>query len=164
MKFLREHLFAFIGTVLGVAILVLILSTSFNIFDTGLRELLHIENDELDELVTAFLLMIAGFVIDVFRARGFARRQSEIDEHRLQVLQATMRTVQDLVNNFLNNMQLFRMEAEEGEITPESLKVFDNLIFETAAKLKALGDLESVVEYKMAPGAGIHIPDTESAK
>jgi hypothetical protein len=66
-----------------------------------------------------------------------------------------MTTVQDLVNNFLNNMQLFRMEAEDGPLSSESLKLMDELIFETADKLKSLGDSRSVDEYEMTVGTGI---------
>jgi hypothetical protein len=116
---------------------------------------LKVENNELEELVTAFLLVIGGLAGDLFRARALAKRRSEIDEQRLLVMKATMRTVQDLVNNFLTSMQLFRMEGEDSPLSPESLKLFDELIHETSEKLNALGDSDSIVEYKMASGTGI---------
>lgn len=127
----------------------------FDLFDTGLKDLLRVENNELDELVTAFAVIIFGLVIDRFRARTREKRRAEIEAQRLRVLKATMTTVQDLVNTFLNNVQLFRMEAEDGHIAPESLKLLDTVILETAEKLKALGDLEVVHETEMAIGIGI---------
>ena len=45
-----------------------------------------------------------------------------------------MTSVQDLVNNFLNNLQLVRMDAE-GRLPPESLELFDDLIQDTSAKI-----------------------------
>ena|ERR1700730_2582207 len=155
MKFLRSHLFVGIAILLAVSILAGSWFSNLDLFDTGLREILRIENNELDEFASAFVLIVVGLVIDQLRERQVARRRAEIEEQRLRVLKATMRTVQDIVNNFLNNMQLFRMEAEDGPLSVESLKLFDDLINETAEKLKALGDSESVVEYKMASGIGI---------
>ena len=155
MKFLRSHLFVCIAILLAVSILAGSWFSNLDLFDTGLREILRIENNELDEFASAFVLIVVGLVIDQLRERRVARRRAEIEEQQLRVLKATMRTVQDIVNNFLNNMQLFRMEAEDGPLSVESLKLFDDLINETAEKLKALGDSESVVEYKMASGIGI---------
>jgi hypothetical protein len=155
MKFLRNNLFVCIAVLIAASILAGIFFTNFDLFNLGLKEILRIEDNELDEFVTAVLLIAVGCGIDLSRTRRLARRQSEIDEQRLRVLKATMRTVHDLVNNFLNNLQLFRMEAEEGPLSVESLKLFDDLICETAEKLKALGDSESVIEYQMASGVGI---------
>ena len=161
MKFLRSHLFVCIAILLAVSILAGSWFSNLDLFDTALREILRIENNELDEFASAFVLIVVGLVIDQLRERRVARRRAEIEEQRLRVLKATMRTVQDIVNNFLNNMQLFRMEAEDGPLSVESLKLFDDLINETAEKLKALGDSESVVECKMASGIGI-VPHNRS--
>lgn len=80
-----------------------------------------------------------------------AAAETEIATQRLAVLQATMRTVHDIVNNFLNNVLLIRDDAE-GLLPPESLASFDRMIGETAAKLKALGDLTTVTEQPTALG------------
>jgi PAS domain S-box-containing protein len=88
-----------------------------------------------------------------------ARGQAE----RLRTLKATMRTVQDIVSNALMSLQLFRIEAEPHVSAP-SLELFDQVIHETAGKLKALGDLEQVVETDMVMGTGIRYqgsPPTE---
>jgi len=144
-----------IATLIAASILIAIFFTNLNLFDLGLNEVLRMENDKVDEIATAALLIVIGLGIDLVRARRVARRHAEINEQRLCVLQATMRTMHDLVSNFLNNMQLFRMEAEDGALSVESLELFDELIYGTAAKLKALGNSESVVEYEMASGVGI---------
>jgi hypothetical protein len=155
MKILRNHFAICIALLLAAFIFSGIFFFDFDFIDLGLKQILRVENNEMEELVTAFLLVFAGLIIDLRRARRQAKRRSETDEQRLRVLKATMRTVQDLVNNFLNNLQLFRMEAEDGPLSPESLNLFDDLIYETAEKLKTLGDLESVNETEMASGTGI---------
>jgi len=75
-----------------------------------------------------------------------------------------MRTVQEIVNNALNALQLFRLDAE-GVLPPESLKLFDDITQETAEKLRALGDLESTSEAVSPLGPTINRePNSPAAK
>ncbi len=68
-----------------------------------------------------------------------------------------MRTVQDIVNNLLNGLQLVHIEAE-GQLPADMQALIDNVIQEAAVKLKSLGDLETVEEKEMAIGQGIDYP------
>jgi PAS domain S-box-containing protein len=88
-----------------------------------------------------------------------ARRQAydEIQLQRLRVFKATIRTVQDIVNNLLSNLQLIHVEAE-SHLPPDMLTLVDRIIDQAAVKLKALGDLETVKEKEMAMGLGIDYP------
>jgi PAS domain S-box-containing protein len=89
------------------------------------------------------------------------RLNDEIQLQRLRVFKATMRTVQQIVNNMLNTLQLVHVEAA-GELPPQALTLIERLIKETADELKALGDLETVTEKDMAIGQGIDYPGSPS--
>jgi hypothetical protein len=54
MRFLRAHLFACIAVSIGLAIMVGIYFTNFDLFDSGLQRLLRIENNEVDEFVSVY--------------------------------------------------------------------------------------------------------------
>jgi hypothetical protein len=62
-----------------------------------------------------------------------------------------MRTVQDIVNNGLNQLQLLRFDAE-GHVPPESLTLFDDAIRDTVTRLTALGDLRRMRKSKSSSG------------
>ncbi len=85
------------------------------------------------------------------------RLTDEIQRQRLRLFKATMRTVQDIVNNLLNGFQLVRIEAG-SQLPAEMLTLIDQMIEEASGKLKALGDLETVNEKEMAVGMGIEYP------
>jgi PAS domain S-box-containing protein len=85
------------------------------------------------------------------------RLNDEIQLQRLRVFKATMRTVQDIVNNLLNGFQLVQLEAG-NQLPPEMLTLIDQMIDEASTKLKALGGLETVKEKEMAVGLGIDYP------
>ena len=100
---------------------------------------------------------LVGVNLDITDRKAFeeqsrvARGQAE----RLRTLKATMRTVQDIVNNALMSLQMFRHEAEQQHVSPWSLALFDQIVTETADKLKTLANLEQVVETDMEMGPGI---------
>ena len=75
----------------------------------------------------------------------------EIQQEKLRVLKATMRTVQDITGNFLNSMHFFKLEIEKNKtLTPESVAQLDVLISDTSQRLSKLGDLDEIREKKMA--------------
>jgi hypothetical protein len=155
-KSILKTLFAFPVTLAAIVLAVVLVSAasfgSVDLIQLNLKFLEGVEQNELDDLFVGFLLIGAALIIDLFSRAH--RHRIEIERQRLASLQATMRTVQDIFNNFLNNLLLFRLESENA-LSNESLVLFDSLIQETAAKLRALGDLKSTEEVPMATGSAI---------
>jgi hypothetical protein len=85
------------------------------------------------------------------------RLSEEMRLQRMRVFKATIRTVQDIVNNLLNGFQFVRLEGE-GHLPAELLTLVDQMVQEAGVKLKTLGDLETVTEKEMAVGMGIDYP------
>lgn len=78
-------------------------------------------------------------------------KETEIQKEKLKILKATMRTVQDITGNFLNNLQYFTFTIEKNKtLSPDSIKKLDELIHDTAQRINKLGNLEEVREKKMA--------------
>lgn len=127
--------------------------------------------------VQAFLEKVVGYLLGfLLLAIGIRQWLPKIIQHgeltrdkhklkvqveRVKVLHATMRTVHDIVNNFLNHLYLFQHEAEKKEaLEPESLILLESIIQDTADKLKKLGELDSTPEKTMAGGVGIDYEKT----
>jgi hypothetical protein len=83
------------------------------------------------------------------------RLQDEVQQQRLRVFRATMTTVHDIVNNFMNSLQLVREEAADDRLSQEMLSTFDEIVNEAAEKLKRLSEQRQVREREMAIGFGI---------
>jgi hypothetical protein len=80
--------------------------------------------------------------------------ETQLRAEQVRVLRVTMRTVQDIVNNNLNQSQLLRLEAD-GHVSVDTLRHFDETIQKTAAQLRALGDLTVFAEKPMASGPAL---------
>ena len=114
------------------------------------------ERHEVDDVIVAIALVIFGLTVDHWRDKKQHLLEIHIQAHRVAVLKATMRTVQDLVNNFISSMQLVQLEAGDA-LSPETLALLQDTTREISAKLKALGDLDCVPETEMAVGIGIAV-------
>ena len=69
--------------------------------------------------------------------------QNELDLQHAQaeVTRETVMQMHDIINNFLNNLLLFKMEAEDSKsISTESLKLFDHIVQEASTKIRDLGE------------------------
>src|SRR6266436_2053925 len=152
---LQRHLATSIAGSLLVLTVLWALLGDVNVINVDVRFIENlvsgIETHEIDDIFIAFVLLGLGVMIDSKVQKRKKQREAEIQAQRLR---ATMVTVQDIVNNFLNSLLLFRMEAEDV-LPPESLKLFDELVKDTSAKIKMLGDLDSTPETSMAVGIAI---------
>ena len=142
---MRRFRVTYVTIALAGAILVSDFFAGINLFHAASQLFERIAGNHVYAFVTAVLIIIVGLCIDLFVAGQKAKRETEIQAQRLRVLKAAMRTVQEIVNNAFNELQLFRLDAE-GLLPQESLKLFDGVIRGTAAKLKVLADLESTAE------------------
>jgi hypothetical protein len=161
---MTNKLFRFPFTSAAVVFAVIAVSAALighiNLIEIVVSIISRIEQHAVDEVVTALLLVIVALVVDTIRAVCRRNRDAQRKAERLRAVHITMRTVQDIVNNCLNQLQLLRVEAE-GLVPEGSLRFFDNAIHETTAKLKELGDLKVFAEKQMAIGRGLDVGDPD---
>lgn len=88
----------------------------------------------------------------------------QVQLEKMSILKATMRTVLDIVGNFLNNMQLVRLKIEsKQQMTEAEINELECSIHDTAEKLKKLADVGAIKEKEMAGGLpGIDFEDNNA--
>ena len=75
----------------------------------------------------------------------------EIQAEKLKVLKATMRTVQDIVGNFLNSLHIMRLDIETNKsLSQETLDTLDQQVQDTSSRLHQLAELDTVREKQIA--------------
>ncbi len=146
----RSTLIAVIISIVGFTISHL---ANVEFFEHIVALLEAVEDYEVDELLLGVGLVGSGLLIDLILQKSKHNHQIQIQTHRLRVLKATMTTVNDIVNNFLNIVLLFRIEAEsENGLSQESLNSLETTIRKTTQKLKTLSDMQATPEKEVAPG------------
>jgi len=151
-RLLQQFRWTIVGVGIGIAMVTIAAMTQVDLVLVNLEWLERLEQAQVDGIATAVLLAGGGWALDAARARRQRARERETE--RLQVLHATMRTVHDIVNNFLNNLQLVQIEGD-GLLPDEVLGLLDERIRDVAEKLRILGNLERVATLTMPTGLGI---------
>ena len=139
---------------LAIAVVVAAVVADVQVLEVGLAALDRIDLRETGAIATVILLLIAAFISDHTVAGQRTQRERDLQNQRLRIEQVQIRTVQDILHASLNQLQLVRFEAEDY-VSHESLALFDAAIQETAAELRALGDLDAYAEPHTTIGAAL---------
>ena len=161
MKRLQKYKFTALALIIGIGMFILMSLFHIDVFGKITTFLRYLTRHKLDAIGLCFFLIILGIMVDLVRLKRAEVHHLEIQRQRLRVMKATMRTVQDIVNNSLTHLLLIKTQIEQkNALDPKSLGHIDSIIYETSAKLKKLGDLETTPEKEY--GGGIYTIDMES--
>lgn len=134
-------------TLLGLGVSML-LYAFLVVFDVDLFEKVHgflenIERFEVDELVFPLSIFIAVAFVDNFKKR----KALQIELEKIKIYKAMLASTHHILNNFLNQMQLFKMTAESTpDFDPEVLSLYDHIIKEATTQIDALGSIAEIDE------------------
>lgn len=124
-----------------------------DLFEKLIGVLARVETYEIDEILILSFFILGGLVYDLIHNHLKNQHQLDIQKQRLRVLKVTMNTVHHIVNNALNNLQIIKMQIEEGQTpTVKSAELMDRIIQETAEKLRLIGNLNDTPEIQVTTG------------
>lgn len=142
---IRRNLFAIIAFALAVI---------FWFFDASVHRFVYGETrfewvpSDFNELwmrvLIVLLILVCGFLTDVFMRR-LVETQRKLEAVRIYKSMAF--ATHHILNNLLNQMQLFRIEASRSEdFDPEMIELYDKAIAEAAGLVGRLSQLENITE------------------
>lgn len=135
----------------GIVLVAVNIFFDFDLFERFVGFVHQYEEYDIDEFILISIPLMTGLLIDLMNEKH--RKKRIVEAERLKALKATMHTVHDINNNFLNNLQHFITEAKEHkQLSDDSIKEINQLIFETADKLKRLGNINHTKETNYAAG------------
>ena len=138
---MKDHRFTVAGLIIGLTLYLVVIVGGLDLFEALHVWIYRLEAYEVDELIIpAFIVLSFSFYERIRNARRkFAERQQR------ETFLAAMKSTQHVLNNFLNQMELFRIVAEETpDFDPKALELYEKLITDTTEQIKALGE---VTEY-----------------
>ena len=139
---------------LGIILSVINIYFDHDLFEMFVDFIHQYEEHDLDEILLLLVPLVLGLVIDLLNEKQHKQHKLHlIEEERLKALKATMNTVHDINNNFLNAMVYFVSEAKENkQLSDNSIKEIDKLIYKTAEQLKLLSNITHTNETDYGQG------------
>lgn len=148
---IAEFRVTFVFFLIGAITFFVASSQNINMFESILGYFRALENFEFDEILLLANLVGFGLIFDLVRIREEKGQRLAIQEQKLRVLRASMTAACEIVNNPLNQLQLIMLEAKQkNALSPESLQLLNSIIFDTSAKLRKLGKLNSADEERIS--------------
>ncbi len=138
-----KHKLILIGLVLSSTAYWTMVSHNFELFEKTTHFLNSFEKYELDEMLISFSFFSLFVVIDHINKK----KVQDIELEKAKIYQAMLSSTHHILNNFLNQMQIFKFSAEETpEFPPDVLPLFDQIIEEASEKIEALSNITQVTE------------------
>lgn len=132
-----------LGLFVAIAFYASIVIFNLDLFERLLKLLMKFEYFEIDEVIVAFFVFLIFALCDHVRRR----KARQMDAEKLKIYCAMMRSTNHVLNNFLNQMQLFKMTADKTPDFPvATLDLYDQIILEAQQQINALGSIEKIEE------------------
>lgn len=134
-------------TILGllISLSVFIGSALFDLdlFEKSLAFFHSFERFEIDELVIPCFILLLFLCLDIRRRQ----RLDHVEREKGKIYKAMLFSTEHILNNFLNEMQVFKMTAEDTEnFDPEILNLYDDVIHESSTQIDALANITHINE------------------
>lgn len=142
-KIVSSYAFTTIGVAAAAILFIVTVLFNLDIFDACVAFLVHLEEYNIDELIIPVLIVFVFCFIDLLRKYQSVKIQYE----KCMIFHSTVTAMHHILNNFLNQMQLFKIEASENEsFDKEVLKLYDVVIHEASEQIQKLSEIKVPTE------------------
>lgn len=140
---MRTYRITWIGLAVSIGFWLIAFVGDIDLFEQVIALLQEVEHFEVDEIIIPLSVLVLFVLWDLLRKRKTAQLELE----KVKVYKAMLTATHHILNNFMNQMQLFKLTAEETpDFDPEVLALYDRIINDAALQIEALGALHNIDE------------------
>ena len=140
---MKEYKLTLVGLVTAMITLIGSLVIEGDLFEYVVSHLEKLEAYQLDELIIPALIFFIFVVFDALRRQ----KAQTVEIEKVKIYRAMLRSAHHVLNNFLNQMQLFKFEAKNNpDFNPEVLELYDQIMEDATMQIKALGSIDNIDE------------------
>ncbi|MGD2117527.1 MAG: hypothetical protein PVG66_04150 [Chromatiales bacterium] len=143
-------------TIVGVAsaIFLYLITVAFDLelYENLVLLLEDLEHYEIDELILPLVALVAFAVYDMHRRN----KAQKLETEKAKIYKAMLASTHHILNNFLNQMQLFKITAQKTpDFDPRILSMYDEIIRGASSQIQALSSIthidEKIIHESVAP-------------
>lgn len=140
---MNKHLYVIVSVIIALSYWCIEAAIHFYLFNESTVEIIP---DDVNELWMRSSITILILSFGLF-ADHHSRKLREKEQDKLRVFQATVAASNHILNNYLQQMLFFKLEAMKCEdFSAEILKLFDQTMDSTTAEIRKLESLNDVTE------------------
>lgn len=138
---MKNHILTLFGLAISSLLLIITLSLDIDLFEMFVSSLVHLEEYQIDELIIPIIIFIAFAVLDI--QRKYRAKQTQFE--KIAIYDAMLTSTHHILNNFLNQMQIFKITAERTpDFDPEIMSMYNEIIKDASLQIEALGSIGNI--------------------
>jgi hypothetical protein len=140
---MKDYKLTFVGIVISLTLWSITALFDLDLFAQVVEFLESFEAFEVDEFIIPTMILFLFLSLNVSRLH----RKQGVRVGSLKIYKAMLTSTHHILNNFLNQMQLFKMTAESTEGFPEDvLELYDEIMDDALAQIHQLSNITSIDE------------------
>ncbi len=140
---IKNYVLTLIGFAVSIVFFAVSLIFGLDTFEALTDVLAGMEEYEVDELFLALSMLSIFASLDALRRR----RKRKIESEKLKIYTAMLSSTRHILNNFLNQMLLFKLTADKNPgFNPDVLAMYDQIIENTTAQINSLAEITEINE------------------
>ncbi|MBQ4822484.1 hypothetical protein [Aquimarina sp. MMG016] len=135
-----------IGLVLSVFFYFTAITLELELFEKFIAFLASIEQFEVDEIIIPLLIFFVFLFIDTYRRS----KKVEVENAKLNIYKAMLSSSHHILNNFVYQMDIFKLTAEDTPgFDAKILAFYEDIISNTSHQINSLSNLTTIDEYSI---------------
>ncbi len=141
-----KYKLTFIGLVFSVFIYISTIFLELNLFDRFVEFLSSIEQFELDEIIIPFVIFFIFLFLDTRRHS----KKVQVENAKLNIYKAMLSSSHHILNNFIYQMDIFKLTAEDTPgFDAKILAFYEDIISNASNQIHSLSNLSTIDEFSI---------------
>lgn len=129
------------GLILAITVYAISIIFNLDLFEKTIQILESLEGFEIDEFIIPVFIIIIFVTVDLFNKN----KTNSVKKEKLEIYKAMMSSSHHIINNFLNQIQLLKLTAEDlPEFDPEVLQLYEQTVNDTKKQLSDLSSIQNI--------------------
>lgn len=140
---MKQYKLTLIGIFCAVLLYLATIVFDLEMFEALIAMLDELEHLEIDEIIIPAFVFVGFVIADVLRRNKVNR----VSKEKLKIYRAMVESTHHVLNNFLNQMLLVKMNAEAPPgFDPRVLEIYDQIVADAQNQIHALSNITEINE------------------
>lgn len=143
---MNKYKLTLFGLVLSIFIYFSSILLELDLFEKFMDFLASVEQFEVDEMIIPFLIFVVFLFIDTFRNN----KKIEMESAKLNIYKAMLSSSHHILNNFIYQMDIFKLTAEDTPgFDAKVLAFYEDIISNASEQIYSLSNLTTIDEFSI---------------
>lgn len=140
---MKKYGIAIIGLVISISLYLFTITFKLELFESFAELMKDLEKYEIDEKFFPLLIIIISTTINFW----IVNKKKAIKLEKYKIYKAMISSTHHIMNNFLNQIQLIKITAEEmPDFDSEILEIYEKTLNEATRQIRALSSIKNIDE------------------